>query len=80
MPFSEVAVLFKIKTSFVIKEEMSVLVIMHLHRHSVKNHAVTLSLSQALLGNTPLDGTPQLHRTVTSTKLILDWSIPVIYV
>lgn len=52
---------------------------MLLYRHLVKIRTITLSLSQAVPLNTSLHGTLQLHRTVTSTKLILDSSIPVIY-
>lgn len=52
---------------------------MLLYRHLVKTGTITLSLSQAVLLNMSLHGTLQLHRTVTSTKLILDSSILVIY-
>lgn len=54
-------------------------VTMLLYRHLVKKSTITLSLSQALLVNTSLHGTLKLHRTVTSTKFILDWPILVIY-
>lgn len=72
--------LLRIKTIFVKKEEkMPQNVTVLLYRHLVKKCTITLSLSQAPLVNTSLHGTLQLHRTVTSTKLILDWSILVIY-
>jgi len=54
-------------------------VTMLLYSHLLKKSTIALTLSQAPLVNTSLHGTLQLHRTVTSTKLILDQSILVIY-
>lgn len=71
--------LFRIKTISTEKKRRKKCLRMLLYRNLLKKSTISPGLCQAPLVNTSLHRTLQLHRTVTSTKLILDWSILVIY-